>query len=93
MARIYRGKRRIGSSKATAKPPTPAPAVESKADEQVGYKNPPKHTQFKKGQFGNPKGRPKKETLPLAYLALRELGSTIVAVENGKRIRITKKEA
>ena len=23
----------------------------------VGYKNPPKHTQFKKGQSGNPKGR------------------------------------
>lgn len=25
----------------------------------VGYKNPPKNTQFKKGQSGNPKGRPK----------------------------------
>ena len=24
----------------------------------VGYKNPPKDTQFKKGQSGNPKGRP-----------------------------------
>jgi len=29
-------------------------------DEEVGYKNPPKHTQFKKGQSGNPNGRPKK---------------------------------
>lgn len=26
----------------------------------VGYKKPPKHTQFKKGQSGNPKGRLKK---------------------------------
>lgn len=26
---------------------------------QVGYGRPPKHTQFKKGQSGNPKGRPK----------------------------------
>lgn len=25
----------------------------------VGYRNPPKHTQFKKGTSGNPKGRPK----------------------------------
>ena len=28
--------------------------------EKVGYKNPPKKYQFKKGQSGNPKGRPKK---------------------------------
>ncbi len=28
-------------------------------DYETGYKNPPKHTQFKKGQSGNPRGRPK----------------------------------
>ena len=28
-------------------------------DEPVGFKNPPKATQFQKGQSGNPKGRPK----------------------------------
>ncbi|MEM9999797.1 MAG: DUF5681 domain-containing protein [Pseudomonadota bacterium] len=28
-------------------------------DDKVGYKKPPKATQFKKGQSGNPKGRPK----------------------------------
>jgi len=27
----------------------------------TGYKKPPKHTQFKKGQSGNPKGRPRKD--------------------------------
>lgn len=33
----------------------------SESDEpKVGYKNPPLHTRFKKGQSGNPKGRPKK---------------------------------
>lgn len=28
-------------------------------DRSIGYKNPPKHSQFKKGQSGNPNGRPK----------------------------------
>lgn len=30
-------------------------------NEKVGYKNPPKSSQFKKGQSGNPNGRPKKK--------------------------------
>ena len=28
-------------------------------DDPVGYKTPPKNTQFQPGQSGNPKGRPK----------------------------------
>ena len=28
-------------------------------DYEVGYGKPPKHSQFKKGRSGNPKGRPK----------------------------------
>jgi hypothetical protein len=31
-------------------------------DDEVGYGRPPKQTQFKKGQSGNPKGRPKKRS-------------------------------
>lgn len=31
-----------------------------KKDYEIGYKKPPKHTQFKPGQSGNPKGRPRK---------------------------------
>jgi hypothetical protein len=31
----------------------------SSTGRSVGYKKPPRHTQFKKGQSGNPKGRPK----------------------------------
>jgi hypothetical protein len=33
--------------------------VAKKKDYEVGYKKPPKNTQFKKGQSGNPAGRPK----------------------------------
>jgi hypothetical protein len=33
----------------------------SDTEPKIGYKNPPKHTQFKKGQSGNPSGRPKKD--------------------------------
>ena len=29
------------------------------SDNEVGYKRPPRHTRFKKGRSGNPKGRPK----------------------------------
>lgn len=28
-------------------------------DKPVGYRNPPKHTRWKRGQSGNPRGRPK----------------------------------
>jgi hypothetical protein len=31
----------------------------AKPSRRVGYKSPPKHSQFVKGQSGNPKGRPK----------------------------------
>lgn len=34
-----------------------------KDDDRVGYKRPPKKNQFKKGQSGNPKGRPKRKIL------------------------------
>lgn len=34
-------------------------AGEQAADEPVGYRNPPRHTRWKKGQSGNPGGRPK----------------------------------
>ncbi|OWK27598.1 hypothetical protein SPMU_33780 [Sphingomonas mucosissima] len=45
-------------------PPPPRPGITSAAADEpepyrVGYKKPPKHSQFKKGQSGNKKGRPK----------------------------------
>lgn len=33
------------------------------ADDKVGYGKPPKHSRYKKGQSGNPKGRPVRQTI------------------------------
>lgn len=42
-----------------APPRTRPTSSASNSDYQVGYRKPPKHSQFKKGQSGNPKGRPR----------------------------------
>jgi Family of unknown function (DUF5681) len=59
---------------------------------EVGYRKPPRSTQFKKGSSGNPKGRPRK-TLDFHLELLREFGSSITINENGRRRRISKYEA
>jgi hypothetical protein len=58
----------------------------------VGYGKPPKDTQFKKGQSGNLKGRPK-GTLNLATVLERTLREEVVINESGRRKVITKLEA
>lgn len=58
----------------------------------AGYRRPPRHTQFKKGQSGNPRGRPKSVTSFKSDLAA-ELREKLVLTENGKERRITKQRA
>jgi hypothetical protein len=59
---------------------------------QVGYKQPPRHTRFQRGQSGNPKGRPK-GSKNFSTVLDKELRAKVLITENGKRKRITKVEA
>jgi replication-associated recombination protein RarA len=60
--------------------------------DHVGYRKPPKHSQFKKGESGNLKGRPR-GSLNLATVLERTLREQIVTNQNGRRTVITKLEA
>ena len=60
------------------------------------YRNPPKKYQFKKGQSGNPKGRPRKKLQTGTTLAddlRRELSEEIMVKKNGETKLVTKQSA
>ncbi len=59
--------------------------------DEVGYKKPPKHTQWKPGQSGNPKGRPKKSK-DFEKLLDAELSQTLRIMENGEARTLSKRE-
>ncbi len=57
---------------------------------EVGFQRPPRHTQFRKGTSGNPKGRPR-EAKNLAAVLEEALAEKVAIVENGRRRKITKR--
>jgi hypothetical protein len=63
----------------------------SDAVNAVGYGRPPLHSQFKPGQSGNPRGRPKgaRSTQKILH---DELHQKIKVVEGGRRVSMTKLE-
>jgi hypothetical protein len=72
-------------------PDTSSEAV-SKTNYKVGYKRPPRHTRFKPGQSGNPRGRPK--GTPNHRTTVSRVMNEKVSVRDGdKTRRITKFEA
>ena len=64
----------------------------TRRDYEVGYGKPPLHTRFEKGQSGNPKGRPRGRK-NLSSLLTEALNGWVIVVENGRRKKITKREA
>jgi len=61
-------------------------------DGKVGYKHPPKSHQFKPGQSGNPRGRPR-GTRNLSTDLAEILSRPVTIRENGKERRISRQEA
>ena len=61
------------------------------ADNEVGYGRPPKHSRFKAGMSGNPKGRPK-GAKGMKSILRKELSEKVEITENGRKKRLTKLE-
>ena len=59
---------------------------------EIGFGKPPKHSRFRQGLSGNPKGRPKGKR-NLATVLERTLQEKVVINENGVRRTVTKLEA
>ncbi len=59
---------------------------------RVGYKRPPQHSQFKRGQSGNPKGRPK-GALNLETDLREELSERIAIREGERSLKVSKQRA
>lgn len=58
-------------------------------EEPVGYGRPPKHSRFKPGRSGNPRGRPK-SARGLRTLLREEMHERVSVTENGKTKKLSK---
>ena len=65
---------------------------DNKGDFEVGYGKPPRHTRFKTGRSGNPRGR-RPGSRNLSTLLGEALNEPVIVAENGGRRKISKREA
>jgi len=65
---------------------------EKRHNYEVGYGKPPHHTRFKKGQSGNTRGRPC-GSKNLKTLLSEALNEPVIVTEDGRRRKISKREA
>ncbi len=65
----------------------------SKSEPKVGRGNPPKHSQFKKGQSGNPRGRPKNSRNVHSRIVAAAREKVVATNEQGRRTEMTKLDA
>jgi hypothetical protein len=67
------------------------PMTEKKGNYDIGYRKPPEGGRFKKGQSGNPSGRPKnaKSAVPLL---VRKFDEQVLEVTNGGCQKTTRSE-
>jgi hypothetical protein len=63
-----------------------------RSDYAVGYKKPPRHTQFKPGQSGNRSGRPK-QSVGFGEALIRQLRKKVTVTMGNQEMRIPMLEA
>jgi Family of unknown function (DUF5681) len=79
---------RKSAAEAGARPPI---TDDDERDYKVGYKKPPLHTRFKRGQSGNPRGRPR-GAKNFSTVLNDALNQRVVVTENGRHRMISKRE-
>jgi hypothetical protein len=61
-------------------------------DYKVGYKKPPKKTQFRKGQSGNPRGSKKTREIDDIRIVIEDVLAELVKVRQGGKERVVSRE-
>src|SRR5947208_13450767 len=72
--------------------PRRRPPMPDDDDCEVGYRRPPRHSRFVKGQSGNPRGR-SAGVKNMKTLLNRALNEFVIVTEDGGRRKVSKREA